>query len=87
MAGLAAEPASHVDPPDPNWLNRVPANIGERIFSMPMPDGTAWDYTPGDMTDLGKLGYTYDDLSPAAAAAQPVTRLLTLGVSAAAAAR
>ena len=77
-------PATHVDPTDLNWI-KGPANIGERIFSMPMPDGTSWDYTPGDMVDPGSLGYQYDDLSPAAPAAQPGDRLLRLGASAAAA--
>lgn len=77
-------PASHVDPKEPNWL-QGPASVGDRIFSMPMPGDVPWDYTPADMTDLGKLGYTYDDLSPAAGAPQPVTRLLRLGMSAAAA--
>jgi tyrosinase len=77
-------PATHVDPTDLNWI-KGPANIGERIYSMPMPDGTSWDYTPGDMVDLGSLGYQYDDLSPAAPAAQPGDRLRRLGASAAAA--
>ena len=34
-------PSTHVDPTDLNWI-KGPANIGERIFSMPMPDGTSW---------------------------------------------
>jgi tyrosinase len=51
---------------------------------MPMPDGNTWNYTPGDMGDLGQLGYTYDDLSPAVAAPEPGQRLLRLGASAAA---
>jgi len=46
-----------------------------------MPDGKPWDYTPGGMVDLGHLGYTYDDLSLAAAPAPPGQRLLTLGAS------
>ena len=77
-------PATNVDPTDLNWI-KGPANIGERTYSMPMPDDTSWDYTPGDMVDLGSLGYQYDDLSPAAPAAQPGDRLLRLGASAAAA--
>jgi tyrosinase len=79
-------PTTDVDPTDDNWV-KGPANTGERIFSMPMPDGTAWDYIPGDMEDLGKLGYTYDDLSPAVAAPAPASRALALGASPAAAAR
>ena len=77
-------PATHVDPTDPNWLGG-PGSIGDRIFSMPMPDGNPWDYTPADMTDLGKLGYTYDDLSPASPVPQPGLRLMRLGAPPAAA--
>jgi len=77
-------PTTHVNPTDLHWI-KGPGNIGERIFSMPMPDGNPWDYTPGDMADLGQLGYKYDDLSPAPAVVQPGERLLRLGASAAAA--
>jgi tyrosinase len=76
-------PATHVNPTEPNWI-KGPGSIGERVFSMPMPGGNPWDYAPDDMTDLGKLGYVYDDLSPAAAPVQPGERLLRLGASAAA---
>ena len=75
-------PPAHVDPTAANWLEG-PGNIGERIFSMPMPDGKPWNYTPTEMADLSKLGYTYDDLSPAAPAVQPAQRMLLLGASAA----
>jgi tyrosinase len=75
-------PPTHVDPTDPNWI-QGPSSIGERSFSMPMPDGNTWNYTPGDMGDLGQLGYTYDDLSPAVDAPEPGQRLLRLGASAA----
>ena len=77
-------PPTDVDPTEANWL-KGPANTGGRIFSMPMPDGKAWDYTPADMVDLAKLGYTYDDLSPAVAAPEPASRALALGASPAAA--
>jgi tyrosinase len=77
-------PTTHVNATDLNWI-KGPGNFGERIFSMPMPDGNPWDYTPGDMTDLGQLAYNYDDLSPAAAPAQLSQRLLRLGASVAAA--
>jgi tyrosinase len=77
-------PPTDVDPPEANW-RKGPANTGGRIFSMPMPDGKAWDYIPDDMVDLAKLGYTYDDLSPAVAAAEPASRALALGASPAAA--
>ena len=56
-------PSSHVDPTDPNWLNG-PASLGERELAMPMPDGTTWVFTPGQMTDLASLDYGYDDLAP-----------------------
>ena len=79
-------PSTDVDPTDANWL-KGPANTGGRIFSMPMPDGKPLDYIPGDMVDLDKLGYTYDDLSPAVAAPEPASRALALGVSPAAALR
>ena len=76
-------PPTDVDPTEANWV-KGPGNIGERVFSMPMPGGKPWDYTPGDMVDPGKLGYTYDDLSPAVAAAPADERLLKLGASPAA---
>ena len=71
---------------DSNWLNG-PAAIGERSFVMPMPDGTSWSYTPGEMSDLGKLDYTYDSLPKPAAAPAPALlaeRLTRLGAAAAA---
>lgn len=54
----------HDDPTDPSWKDG-PAGTGERAFVMPMPDGTSWTYTPGEMMDTVALGYVYDDLSPA----------------------
>ena len=50
------------NPVDPDWLNG-PAAIGEREFVMPMRDGTAWVFTPGEMTSLDNLNYRYDDLT------------------------
>ncbi len=76
-------PPTHVDPSDANWI-KGPANIGERAFLMPMPTGKSWKYTPGEMTDLSRLAYTYDDLS-SVATKQQGQRLLRLGASAAAA--
>ena len=55
---------------------------------MPMPDGTAWVYTPQEMSSLSQLDYTYDSLpipAPAPAAALLAERLTRLGATAAAA--
>ncbi len=71
-------PPSDTDPTDANWLGG-PANIGERVFALPMPDGSKYTYTPADMVDLTTLGYTYDDLSPAVPTPSPLSRLLALG--------
>jgi tyrosinase len=71
-------PPTHVDPAEPHWVEG-PSLVGERGFAMPMPDGTTWSYTPGDMSDMGKLGYGYDDLSPGTAAPQPLDRFRRLG--------
>jgi len=73
-------PRTNSDPSATKWL-RGPGSLGERSFSMPMPDGTNWDYTPGDFEDFTKLSYDYDDLSPVAAPVQPGQRLLRLGAS------
>jgi tyrosinase len=72
------------DPADPNWV-KGPASIGERSFIMPMPGGKSWTYTPGDMGDLSKLGYDYDDVSPPSGTPLPVARLQGLGANLAAA--
>lgn len=72
-------PPAHVDPGDPNWT-KGPGNVGERVFSMPMPGPVPWDYTPGEMSDLTKLGYQYDDVSPAVPIVAAAERLEKLGV-------
>ncbi len=77
-------PPSDANPTDANWVNG-PASVGERAFAMPMPDGTTWTYTPAMMVDLGQLGYTYDDLSPAVPAAPPAARIERLTMAARAA--
>jgi len=77
-------PASTGDPPDANWVNG-PAAIGQRAFMLPMPGGVKWTYTPGEMSDLSKLNYDYDDVSPPPGGAQLVARLQRLGVTVAAA--
>jgi tyrosinase len=77
-------PATDVDPSDANWLNG-PSAVGQPAFMLPMPGGTSWTYTPGDMSDLSKLAYGYDDVSPPAGTPQLVARLNRLGMSPAAA--
>lgn len=72
-------PTSTGDPTVSNWV-KGPASIGERAFVMPMPGGKSWTYTPGDMGDLSKLGYDYDDVTPPSATPQVVARLQRLGV-------
>jgi tyrosinase len=73
-------PTTHVDPSDPNWVNG-PAAVGQRAFVLPMPDGSSWTYTPGQMSDLSQLGYNYDDVSPPSGTPQLVARLQRLGTS------
>jgi tyrosinase len=67
-------PPAHRNPAAQAWLDG-PASVGQRAFVMPMPDGTTWQYTPGELLHLTTLGYKYDDLAPkgtaAAAAEQP----------------
>ena len=68
---------SHLDPTEPDWLTG-PARTGERTFSMPMPDGRVWNFTPADVAILAALEYDYDDLAPGVAVAGPVDRLTRL---------
>jgi tyrosinase len=77
-------PTSTGDPTVAKWVNG-PAGVGGRSFVMPMPDGKSWTYTPGEMTDLSKLGYGYDDVSPPSATPRAVARLQGLGLNLAAA--
>jgi tyrosinase len=73
------------NPTDPNWLNGPAAN-GDREFVMPMPDGSAWVYTPRQMNSLSQLNYTYDSLPKLPAGAPRLAQRLTrLGAAAAAA--
>jgi tyrosinase len=74
-------PPTNINPTDPAWV-AGPASGGEQKFSMPMPDGSSWDYTPKEIQDLGTLGYAYDDLSPAVPAVPPTARIQRLGASA-----
>ncbi|HET9871296.1 MAG TPA: tyrosinase family protein [Propionibacteriaceae bacterium] len=72
--------SDHVNPTEPNWVNG-PASIGERAFSMPMPDGSTWTYAPTDVSDLSSLGYEYDDLSLPVTPVPPADRLERLGLA------
>jgi tyrosinase len=73
-------PITHVDPPDPNWVNG-PAAVGDRAFVLPMPGGVSWTYTPGQMSSLAEVGYTYDDLSAPPGPPRVIARLQRLGVN------
>ena len=67
------------NPTTNDWL-KGPAVDGERKFAMPLPGGSSWVYTPSQMSDLGALDYTYDDLqAPESAAAPLAERLVRLG--------
>jgi tyrosinase len=75
-------PTTHVDPNKPKWSDG-PASIGQRAFIMPMPGGKTFTYTPGQMSDLSKLDYTYDDVSPATTGPSPLEARMLRGVAAA----
>jgi len=74
-------PNAQGDPNSTEWLGGPAGNHGGRAFVMPMPDGSAWTYTPADMTKLSDLQYTYDDLAPPAGVPQPAQRFQGLGAS------
>jgi tyrosinase len=76
--------AVNTDPTDAKWVNG-PASIGERKFTVPMPGGVDYVYTPGMVVDTTALGYTYTETTPSQPAATLVTRLQTLGLVAPAA--
>jgi len=69
---------THADPTDSRWI-KGPASIGQRAFSMPLLGGKVWDYVPGDVRDIAKLGYRYDDLSPTIASTVLAQRVQRLG--------
>ena len=77
---------ANTNPTAANWLNG-PAAIGEREFVMPMPGNSSWVYTPQQMSNLGSLNYSYDNLpvppAPPTNLAVTVDRLLSLGATAA----
>jgi tyrosinase len=78
----------HSNPNDASWLFG-PTTNGQPDFQMPK-DGSWWRFTPGDVTDLSKLNYTYKDMGAPAGvvpAAQAFSaRLATLRAAPAAAA-
>ncbi|GLS19919.1 tyrosinase [Labrys miyagiensis] len=49
------------NPNSVNWLFG-PTTNGQPDFQMPK-DGSWWRFTPSDVTDIGKLNYTYEELS------------------------
>jgi tyrosinase len=68
-----------VDPTKPKWVNG-PASTGQRAFIMPMPGGKTFTYTPGQMSDLSKLDYTYDDVSPPTTGPSPLQARMLRGI-------
>lgn len=73
----------NANPTSADWLNG-PA----QQFVMPTPNGQSWVYTPMQMDNLGKVGYTYQELPPAPAVAPQALladRLTLLGAPQAAA--
>jgi tyrosinase len=77
----------HSNTNSPSWLFG-PTTNGQPDFQMPK-DGSFWRFTPSDVADLGKLNYTYQDMSAPAGlvpAAQAFSaRLAALGAAPAAA--
>jgi tyrosinase len=71
-------PETHVDPTETGWLD-YPLDSGEQGFVLPMPDGTSWTFTPGEVADMAALGYGYDDLSAAGPVAAVQDRRVKLG--------
>ena len=57
-------PTDYTNPTDPIWLDG-PRSVGDREFLMPNKPSditTKWIYTSNDVTDLGSMNYTYEDL-------------------------
>lgn len=55
--------ASHVDPTMSKWTSG-PGSLGGKSFVVPLPDQTPWEFTPGEMSKLSALDYTYDSFTP-----------------------
>ncbi len=80
-AAWNANPAN-VNPTISKWLNG-PTGHGDRAFVMPMPDGTAWTYTPQQMENLNTLNYVYSSLPNQAPPVNALAaRLVQLGANA-----
>jgi len=54
----------NTDPEESSW-KKGPASHGKHKFVVPLPDASAWVYTPGQMSDFANVAYTYSDFSPA----------------------
>lgn len=66
--------SGRANPASPQWLQ---GPLQE--FTMPMPGGEAWQYTPGEVNSTASLSYDYDDLAvQTASAASAATRRLQL---------
>ncbi|MFZ4664548.1 MAG: tyrosinase family protein [Caldilineaceae bacterium] len=74
------------NPGDQNWL-AGPTAVGERKFTMPMPGGSPWEFTPAHVNSLSQLDYIYDDMPMTVVPPPPILaqRLMKLGVAPAAA--
>jgi tyrosinase len=76
---------TNTNPTDTAWL-QGPASSGGHEFVMPMPDGTAWVYTPAEMDSMAKMNYAYDLELPLPLSVSPLaSRLSRLGATALAA--
>lgn len=76
------------NPAQISWLGG-PTTNGQSDFQMPK-DGSWWLFTPGDVTDLSKLNYSYQDMSAPTSAVPAAqifsTRIAALNANSAAAA-
>ncbi|MER9304251.1 tyrosinase family protein [Mesorhizobium sp. M0496] len=68
--------SNHPDPAEARWKDG-PASIGQHAFVVPLPDGSPWQFTPGQMSDFANLDYTYSDFSPADALIEAVAGVTT----------
>ncbi len=73
----AAWNQTNKNPQEFAWLNG-PAQNGQNQFVMPMPGATTWTFTPGQMSSLDALDYTYDHLPTSPPRAARLTARLQL---------